>query len=123
LEGAKIRLLTVFLLASANMTPLLIAEMLPEMHPGEWPGTYFEVLPHLEKAFGQALARIALSMPESVRDDLLKVIRELCDPDYRRRGHPLAHRIQYDKYSCERYISSFNRLRTHCERLSRVATP
>ena len=47
---------------------------------------------------------------------LVRAIRELCDPDPKRRGHPKDHAGVGSPYRLERYESEFNLLAAHAER-------
>jgi serine/threonine protein kinase len=111
--------LVVFLFTSAPMTGLLVGELSEDHRPGKWRGTYDEVLPYLQKATASALGQISGMIPELVRAELLGIVTQLCEPNVGRRGHPHAHRTP-DKYSCERYISAFNKLKAQSERRSRA---
>jgi hypothetical protein len=51
---------------------------------------------------------------EMVREDVILVIKELCAPDFRLRGHRRGIG-RNDQYSLQRYVSQFNLLRTKTE--------
>jgi hypothetical protein len=45
-----------------------------------------------------------------IRDDVLKLLDELCHPDPNRRGDPVARRLGHDPYSLGRYVTRLNLL-------------
>ena len=52
--------------------------------------------------------------PEEFTDDVTSLVRQLCDPDPRERGHP-KNKIASTKYSLERYVSTFDLLAKRAE--------
>jgi eukaryotic-like serine/threonine-protein kinase len=48
----------VFMFTGLNATSLLFSKTLPEHHPGQWKGSYTDILPHLRDAFGMALRTV-----------------------------------------------------------------
>lgn len=96
--------LAVFLFTRANMTALLQSHLDPSLR-GTF-ATYAEFFPHLQAAFAKAKADVAVCVPDCIRDDLLQIVEELCDPDPLRRGNPTKTGQQ--RLSLERYISAFD---------------
>jgi eukaryotic-like serine/threonine-protein kinase len=110
--------LTVFLFARANMTALISSEMDASHHWRTWRGEFEEVLPYMRDAFNLAIARFAPEVPEKFRTRIVEIVRTLCDPDPRRRGHPInqaAGNSMVHRYSLERYVSELNVLATRAE--------
>jgi serine/threonine protein kinase len=99
--------LTAFMFSGVNVTPAIMSRMDPQFHPGNWAGTYQQVLPHIQRAFTDAIAALAPEIDPMVRDEVIKIIQELCNPDLSKRGHPrgITHGNQY---SLERYKSRFD---------------
>jgi eukaryotic-like serine/threonine-protein kinase len=93
-----------FLFSGTNITASLIAALDPQHHPRKWGGTYREIVPYLQRAFTIVLADIAPLIDELVRDDVLNLLREQCNPDLERRGHPKRFG-RADQYSLERHVS------------------
>lgn len=93
-----------FLFSGVNITASLLQELDPEHHPRNWGGTYREVVPYLQNAFTTVLTKIAPLIDEIVREEVLLLIREQCNPDLERRGHTkgLGHSSQY---SLQRHLS------------------
>ena len=93
-----------FMFAGVNMTAGIFSRIAPQFHPQEWQGKYQEVLPYVQEAFTRTLADIAGQIPSDVREDMVSLIRELCNPDVSVRGHPRGIG-RHDQYSLERYVS------------------
>jgi serine/threonine protein kinase len=107
--------LAAFLICGASMTALIVSELAPSAHPHAWSGTYAAVLPQVRAAFGRAMDRVAQEIPADApyRDDLLRAVRQLCDPDPAVRGHPNTRAILAgvgNVYDLARYLSIFDRL-------------
>ena len=68
------------------------ASMTRHVHPNhlplKWTHDYRSVLPYIRDAFEQALTDIERDIPASVRPQIIEVLRWLCNPDPKRRGHP-----------------------------------
>ena len=71
------------------------------------------MLPYIRDAFEQALEEIKPSIPLSVQEPVMNVIRYLCEPDPRRRGHPSENPMS--QHGLERIISTFDLLATKVE--------
>jgi hypothetical protein len=80
--------LAAFMFAGVNITANILSRVQADFHPNKWHGTYIQVLPHLQHAFGETLKDIALAVDAEVRDHVVPIIRELCNPDLSKRGHP-----------------------------------
>ena len=97
--------LAAFLFTGVNVTASLMAMLNPQLHWTSWNGTYHQVLPYLQEAFGRFLQEFETRLENSyVRSQVLPLVRQLCNPDLDQRGHPkgLRHRSHY---SLERYVS------------------
>ena len=66
-------------------------------------------------AFGLAIEDFREAVSADIRDDLETNVRQLCDPDLEFRGHPRARIGIGNRYSLERYVSSFNLLARRAE--------
>ena len=106
--------MAVFFFLGVGITPLLRKE-LPEPYCWDkWGGTFDEVLPYLRDAFQRVVENYRKSLPEPLRKDLPEVVRQLCEPDPRLRGH--IRNIQAgNQFSLERFISKFNILASYAE--------
>jgi serine/threonine protein kinase len=111
--GADLYLLgsmVTYFFTGSNMTALLAAELPPELHWERSGLSFDDALPEIKAAFGRVLVRVENEVPEVVRADIIGVIRELCEPDPRRRGHPQSRRVKGDEYSVRRYVALFDSL-------------
>jgi hypothetical protein len=61
-------------------------------------------------AFEQTLTEIEPSIPKSVRQQIMEIIRWLCEPDPKRRGHPTD--LEMYQFNLERLVSTFDKLAT-----------
>jgi eukaryotic-like serine/threonine-protein kinase len=80
--------LATFMFVGATMNSLLSAELYPGHSWRAWAGTYEEVLPYVQDAFGKVIEKVRITITPVVADDLTALIRCLCEPDPSRRGHP-----------------------------------
>ncbi len=90
-----------------------MAQLDNQFHWRNWHGTYDEVLPQVTQAFTRVLEDLQTQIPEEVRPEIIQIVRELCNPDLSRRGHPRGIG-GYAQYSLERYVSRLDLL---CKRL------
>ncbi|WP_420971609.1 protein kinase domain-containing protein [Bradyrhizobium sp. B120] len=116
--------LIVFFFLGQGVTPLLISKIelayLPRSRGGSWSGTYMDVLPIVRRAFADILDELAALVPSEFRPDVVKSVRELCEPDPALRGHPLTRRTS--QFDLSRYISLFDLLSTKAAISARRAT-
>lgn len=112
--------LVVFLFTGASTTGLLMARLPANKRPSEWKGDFADVLPELRSAFNEILQAISSDLPEQFRDQLLTLIRRLCDPDPHVRGHPALRAQQGNPFQMERFISEFDAMSHRAEILVRT---
>ena len=105
--------MVVFLFARSSMRGMVDSRLHRHYHSSVSPATYAEALPYLHTAFADAVLDFSASVPESVRDDLMTVVTELCNPDWKRRGNPTASGQR--QYGLARYVSVFDRLLRNAE--------
>ncbi|MFC1567817.1 protein kinase [Pseudomonadota bacterium] len=72
--------------------------------------SYNEAIPYLHSALSEALKDLEIAAPQYLKDELVQIVRELCNPDYRLRGHPGDIRGKHISPSLHRYHSILNRL-------------
>jgi eukaryotic-like serine/threonine-protein kinase len=104
-----------FLFTAAGMTPSILARLADGHKPRQWGGSYEGVLPYVRDAFDKAIETLERSLHPEIAAVLAQVVRELCDPDPRFRGHPRNRAGRGSPYSLERYVSVFNRLARRAE--------
>lgn len=116
--------LIVFFFLGQGLTPLLIRKIepayLPRARGGTWSGTYMEVLPIIRRAFADILEELAALVPDEFESDVVKSVRELCEPDPALRGHPLSRKTS--QFDLSRYIALFDHLSTKAAIAARRAT-
>lgn len=104
-----------FLFANANMTSQIIS------HLGdfsEWYNqdiTFEEAIPYLVNAHDSAIEEIAQSFPEEIDEDMKDILRQLTNPDPRKRGHPKEIKGKRNTYGLQRYVSQFNLMASRAE--------
>jgi len=103
-------LVAFFFSGGGAVTPMLLLALPQSLHPGHWAGDYTSVLPYVRNAFNQAMSTIEPVLPQRLRPELLRIIRELCDPDPTRRGHHRNRGNPATQYFLERYIAEFDLL-------------
>jgi serine/threonine protein kinase len=102
--------MVVYFFTRFGMTSLLIAELHPDFTPGAWTGTYQQLLPSLQDAFGKVLVRLRGMIDPRFQSEVTEVVKELCSPDPDFRGHPKNRSRIGNQYSLERYVAQFDRL-------------
>ena len=101
--------LAAFLFSGVNITARLLSHLDRHHHPQMWGGTYDDVLPYLRHAFTAVLSEIRPLIDLRVREELSDLIKQLCDPDLAKRGHPKGLG-RLNQYSLERYVSHLDLL-------------
>jgi serine/threonine protein kinase len=103
----------VFFFGQSNMTAMIIERLDPTLRPKIWRGTYAEVLPYVREAFELSLTTLGEDLQNRsphLKEELVQIVRELCDPDPKYRGHPLERRSEASQFSLERYVARFDLL-------------
>lgn len=107
--------LITFLFCRLNMSGLLVNTLTPEHRPICWAGSFEDVLPYLRDAFAKSLEQLAMHVPERIREQMIRIVSELCEPDPTKRGHPLNRQGHTFQFSLERYITEFDVLATRLD--------
>jgi serine/threonine protein kinase len=106
--------LTFFLFTQSTFNTWLfffLDDLNPNYRPNKWGGSYEEVLPFLIDAFDKAISFFtAFVEDKELRNELELILKQLCHPDPRRRGHPKNIASIGSSMSVERYISKFDYL-------------
>lgn len=108
--------IVLFAFTRLTMSTVLFAHLSPSHMPFNWAGTYEEVTPYLQSAFNDGLASVAPDIPEEVRIEIVLMLRQLCEPDLSKRGHPLNRIQNRNSFSLERYITQLDVLAYKAER-------
>lgn len=104
-----------FFVAGISMTGLIFQRLPKTYWPrvldgGEWQGTFEAVIPYLTNAFASAVDDVVPIVPEQLRELMIRCIRQMCNPDPRRRGDPGARAMVGNSIGIDRYVSHFDRL-------------
>jgi serine/threonine protein kinase len=94
-----------FLFLRTTSNAALIAHLPLQFHPGNWNGTFDDVVTYLQDAFASATESFASQLSPQLREDLIPVYKMLCDPDPRRRGFPGQ---SLNRVALERFITKFD---------------
>ena len=97
------------------MTTYVIRNLSINHHPNKWGSDYHEVLPYVREAFARSIGNIRKNMQTKHSNEIIRIVRQLCDPDPERRGHPLNHKSKGSSYSLERYVSKLDLLARRTE--------
>ncbi len=108
--------LVAFMFSGNNATSGIIGALPPDIRPGQWRGSYEDVLPMVQQAFATYLASIRPSFPAWAADDLERIIALACEPDVYRRGDPRARAQAGRPLGLDRFISRFSILRAEARR-------
>lgn len=98
------------------MTPKLFSSMPRRMLPESWNGiSYDEILPALQNASGDALVELQSAATHYLgradwADEIVALVRHLCDPDPQTRGCPIARSQGTDQYDLTRVITRLDLL-------------
>jgi hypothetical protein len=85
----------------------------PVHKPQSWTQDYRTALPYDRYAFEKALVDISTIIPFEIRSEIIQILRYLCEPDPKLRGHPQD--LGQNQFSLERTISTFDLLATKAE--------
>jgi hypothetical protein len=90
-------------------THLLLGNVDPGMSWTKWAGSYEDVLPYLRSAFDSVVETVSSHISTTtLRNGISTVVRQLCEPDPRLRGHPADRGRNNNQFSLQRYIGQFN---------------
>jgi serine/threonine protein kinase len=98
--------LIAFFFSGAHINAAIMNHLNPTHRPFFWGGSYDGVLSYVQAAFELALIDISGSIPTTLRSELVKFVRQLCNPNPLLRGDPASRGT--NPYSLERFISRFN---------------
>jgi serine/threonine protein kinase len=108
-----------------GMTPQMLANVPENLRPAEWRGMrYADVLPYLNESAARVFydlrkQLVAESRDERWADEVVQIVRQLCNPDPMGRGDPIAHARGVNPYSLERFLGKLDRLTRRVENLRR----
>jgi hypothetical protein len=106
-------LVVFFFTGGASMTALWQSKLHQTHLPLSWTLDYRSALPYVRDAFERALDHIKSSLPAEVQTDIVRIIRYLCEPDPKLRGHPKNE--SGSQFDLQRVVSEFDVLATKAE--------
>ena len=86
------------LVTTLGMTPLMMS-LEPALRWKNWKGSFEDALVFLYPAFADAVEYVGAEIPKELRTDVTSLLRQLCDPDPTKRGHPLNARSGGNAFS------------------------
>lgn len=104
--------LAAFMFAGVNVTTAITVRLDAQFRWTNWNGTYAEALPYVQAAFTEFLTDLRASLDDDVGDEITRLVRELCNPDPKLRGHTRGIG-RPNQYSMERYVSELDRMSKH----------
>ena len=107
--------LIVFFCMGVSITHLLLARLPRQMRPGVYGGTYAEILPQIEHEFSNVVRELKNEIHVEYADEIVRMVKQLCNPDPERRGHPRSIISSGNQYSLERYVSILGNLARRAE--------
>ena len=107
--------LVVFFVTGCSITHLLFARLESRFHYQEWGSSYSEVLPYLNHVFAQIISDLQKYIRTDYANEIADIVKQLCHPNPKQRGHPKNVVSSANQYSLERYISILNMLAKRAE--------
>jgi serine/threonine protein kinase len=99
-----------FMFTKIGTTSAISQRLHPNLLHSVWADDYRAVLPHIRAAFDQVAEDLRSALPSAIADDVVRVFKELCDPDPVLRGHISSAEGSISRYSLDRYVTHFDRL-------------
>jgi eukaryotic-like serine/threonine-protein kinase len=110
--------LVVFFFCRVSATAALASSLDQAHHWREWGDSFEAVLPFLRAAFERVVdvfSRAVAQEAPGFEAELTQVVRQLCDPDPRLRGHPTTRHNIATQFDLERYVTRFDLLARRAE--------
>jgi eukaryotic-like serine/threonine-protein kinase len=106
--------LTMFLTSKVSTTAGLRSRLHPDHWRDVWVGSYEDALPYIRDAFDRLVAEYESNLLPGL-EDLGAIVRQLCEPDPKLRGHPRNRAGAGSSYALQRYVAWFNLLAVRAE--------
>ncbi len=98
--------LIVFYVTGFTMNGLLYQNLPIQFNSLNWAGPYDEVKPYLTRAFTQSMLEVKCVLDKTpFQDEILQIVRELCEPDINLRGYKKNGTRQFSVY---KYVNRLN---------------
>lgn len=102
--------LLTYMICETNFVLLMHTKIPEPQRYNNFGGTFDEIKPFLYSAFHETLNEIRDCIPKLIRDDLIAMLSELCNPIPEERGNTSFLDSTRNQYSLEKYISVTDRL-------------
>jgi len=105
-----------FYFADISATQAIKAKLAGYSGPTLTSHNFISDLPYIRKAFFEAIQELEQNIRAKAGDltnEIVTMVKELCEPDPEKRGHPLDRNI--NQYNLERYISKLDLLTNKAE--------
>jgi len=115
--------LACFLFTNWTINALLMRELHPSLNWTNWTGTYADVQRYVGDALGRALEDLRSCAPKSIADDLVELVRALCNPDPALRGYSGPGLRSASGYALDRIVTRLDLLARRAESLPPKGLP
>lgn len=88
-----------------SITAAVLNRLPKEMQPGVWTDTYQTILPVIQKEFAECVEYFNTEVDIKLRDELMLMIRQMCNPNVSLRGDQKSVALGTQQYSLQKYIS------------------
>jgi len=99
-----------YIVSDAHIYGLVIGRIPESFRPGKMPGGFQQALPAIRSATFEAITEITATVPTHIREELSQMLKWLCEPDPKRRGHPKTLSEFGNRFSLERVVSIADRI-------------
>lgn len=102
--------LVTYAFTSVVLPRYVLAKIDPSYHPDNWGGTYADVMPFLQAHLVQSVQEISIDLPEPFRDELVRIILDLCNVDPLQRGKlgSKTGQLNISPLWLQRYVARFD---------------
>lgn len=111
-----------FFLTEQSLNSVIALHMRPEFQPGNWQGSFEDIIPHLSDVHGEAMTIMKQQIKRSYGEEGFSKLREVCEfarclteIDPNRRGDPQNKQKGLPPYDLRRLISRMNLIATKLE--------
>jgi serine/threonine protein kinase len=105
-----------FLTHGGSFNAVYHSKIDPQHHPFNWPHDYRSALPYLNNAFEETLEEIKGTLPMPIQENIVEILRWLCHPDPKLRGHPKdISQLHGNQFNLQRIVSAFDLLAAKAE--------
>lgn len=95
---------------NVSITTAVLNKLPPLCLPQSWPDSYEAILPQIDNKFSECLEEFNHNIDKDLRDNLINMIKQLCNPNLMLRGDMKNKKIGAQQYSLTRFISKLDLL-------------